>query len=246
VVIVSMEALVVVLFAALAGAVLVVVQYTRFAARRRLADLRGFVRSHGWRLSASSDELTRRWPGPPFHPGGGVARPVVRGTHRGREFTAFEYLYEVTPSATAETAIPHRHAVVVVPLPGPVPEFAVTRQNAVAGALARVLDLPSAEVPEGVGGAGGEFERRYHVACADPLFAATVLQPLVVQRMLDGPAWEWRFTGDVMIGYDGGHLDPDRLLTRLDAMADVLDRVPAEAWRHGGPRDAPQRGPAAS
>ncbi|MBB5789585.1 hypothetical protein [Jiangella mangrovi] len=223
-----MEALVVLLFAALALAVLVVVRYTRFAARRRHADLREFVRSRDWGFAASDDELTRRWPGPPFHPGGGVARPVVRGTHRGREFTAFEYLYEVTPSATAKTAIPHRHAVVVVPLPGSVPELAVTRQNAVSGALARALDLPGAEVGD------ERFERRYHVACADPLFAATVLQPLVVQGLLDGPAWEWRLSGSEMIAWDGGHLGPERLLTRLDAMADVLDRVPAEAWRHGG------------
>lgn len=213
-----MEVLVVLLFAALALAVLVTVQYARFAARRRVADLRGFVRSHGWQLTASDAELTRRWPGPPFHPGGGVARPVERGTHRGREFTAFEYLYEVTPSATAKTAIPHRHAV--------------------AGALARVLDLPGADVTDEA------FERRYHVACADPLFAATVLQPLVLQQLNAGPAWEWRLTGDVMIGYDGGHLAPDRLLTRLDAMADVLDRIPAEAWRHGDPGDVPRGGPA--
>ncbi|TDC49325.1 hypothetical protein E1212_18550 [Jiangella ureilytica] len=244
-----MEALVVLLFAALAAGVLVVVQYARFAARRRVADLRGFVRSRGWQLTASDGGLTRRWPGPPFHPGGGVARPVVRGTHRGREFTGFEYLYEVTPSASAKTAIPHRHLVVVVPLPGAVPDFAVTRQNAVAGALARVLDLPGAEVPETAGGAGpagSEFGRRFHVACADPLFAATVLQPLVVQRLVEGPVWEWRLSGTDMIAWDGGHLTPDRLLTRLDAIADVLDRVPAEAWRHGGPRDAPRTGPAAS
>jgi hypothetical protein len=226
------EALVVLLFAALAGAVLVGVQYTRFAARRRSTDLRGFARSRGWQLTASDDELTRRWPGPPFHPGGGVARPVVSGTHRGREFTAFEYLYEVTPSPAAKTAIPHRHAVVTIPLPGPVPELAVTRQNAVTGALARMLDLPSADVDD------DRFERRYHVACADPLFAATVLQPLVIQQLNAGPAWEWRLTGATMIGYDGGHLGPDRLLARLDAMADVLDRIPAEAWRHGGPAAA--------
>lgn len=234
----SVEALVVLIFAALAAGVLVVVQYTRFAARRRVADLRGFVRSRGWQLAASDDALMRRWPGPPFHPGGGVARPVVRGTYRGREFAAFEYLYEVTPSPSAKTAIPHRHMVVVVPLPGAVPEFAVTRQNAVAGALARVLDLPGAEVPAVAGGAGAEFERRFHVACADPLFAATVLQPLVVQSLVDGPAWEWRLSGTDMIAWDGGHLAPDRLMTRLDAMADVLDRVPAEAWRHGGPAAA--------
>lgn len=224
-----MEVLVVLLFVALAGAVLVGVQYARFAARRRVADLRSFVRTRGWQLAASDDELTRRWPGPPFHPGGGVARPVVSGTHRGREFTAFEYLYEVTPSPAAKTAIPHRHAVVTIPLPAAVPELAVTRQNAVAGALARVLDLPGADV------ADDEFERRFHVACADPLFASTVLQPLVVQQLKAGPAWEWRFAGGTMIGYDSGHLTPDRLLTRLDAMADVLDRIPAEAWRHVGP-----------
>lgn len=202
-----MEVVVVLLAVALAGAVLVGVQYGRCAARRRRADLRGFVRARGRQLEAASDDLARRWPGPPFHPGGGVARPVVRGTHRGREFTAFEYLYEVTPSPAAKTAIPHRYAVVAIPLP----ELSVTRQNAVAGALSRVLDLPGVNLGGGVGagvgagvgvgavagvGAGsgmgggggaagdGEFERRYHVVCSDQLFSATVLQPLVVQGLV--------------------------------------------------------------
>lgn len=224
-----MEAAVVLLFAALAGAVLVGVRYGRVAAQQRLADLRGTAQSHGWSLRPGDEELTRRWPGPPFHPRGGVARPVVTGTHRGREFLAFEYLYEVTPSPAAKTAIPHRRVVVTVPLPAHVPDLAVTRKDALAGAVARVLDRPGAEIP------GGESGRRYHVACADQLFATTVLQPPVVAQLEAGPTWEWRFAGDTMIGYRAGRLTPDRLLSGLDALADVLDRVPAEAWRHGGP-----------
>ncbi|TDD71666.1 hypothetical protein E1262_05900 [Jiangella aurantiaca] len=226
-----MEAAVVLLFAVLAGAVFVSVRYGRFTAQRRLADLRGFVHSHGWRLGSGDEELTRRWPGPPFHPGGGVARPVVTGTHRGRDFLAFEYLYEVTPSPAAKTAIPHRRTVVTIPLPAPVPDLAVTRKDAVAGAVARVLDRPGADVP-------GESGRRYHVACTDQLFATTVLQPPVLAELEAGPAWEWRFAGDTMVGYQAGRLTPDRLLSGLDALADVLDRIPAEAWRHGGPAAA--------
>lgn len=239
----GMEAAVVLFFAALAGAVLAGVRYGQATTQQRVADLRGFVRSHGWRFSASGadgavgggagdagdrpagpeDDLTQCWPGPPFHPGGGVARPVVSGTHRGRGFLAFEYLYEVTPSPAAKTAIPHRRAVVTVPLPGAVPDLAVTRKNAIA----RILARPNTDVPSESGG-------RYQVACTDPLFAATVLQPQVVEILKAGPAWEWRFAGDAMVGYQPGQLTPDRLLSGLDALADVLDRIPAEAWRHGG------------
>lgn len=270
-----MEPAVVLLFAALAGAVVVGLRHERFTAQRRLADLREFGRSRGWRFSvggsrpvgasdgvAGSDssgsgsgsdgfggsdgsdgsdgsgvgarpevDLTRRWPGPPFHPGGGVARPVVSGTHRGRDFVAFEYLYEITPSPTAKTAIPHRRAVVTIPLPSAVPELAVTRRNAVTSTATRLFDRPGADV---LGGPG----RRFHVACADQLFAATVLQPLVVERLEAGPAWEWRFAGDTMVGYRAGRLTPDRLLEGLGALSDVLDRIPAEAWRHAGPAAA--------
>ncbi|WP_146605042.1 hypothetical protein [Jiangella anatolica] len=217
-----MEAVVVLLFAALAGAAFLAVRHGRFAAQRRHADLRGDVRSRGWGFSASGDpQLTRRWPGPPFHPGGGVARPVVSGTHRGRSFVAFEYVYEITPSPTAKTAIPHRRLVITISLPGSVPDLAVTRKNAVA----RVLDRP---VPDVAG------EHRHHrVACADPLFASTVLQPTVVEWLDAGPPWDWRFAGDTMIGYQPGRLTPERLLSGLDAFSDVLDRIPAEAWRHG-------------
>lgn len=239
-----MEAAVVLFFAALAGAALVAVRSGRFTARRRLTDLRGFVRSHGWHfgvddvgggvgtgmVSGPGADLTRRWPGPPFHPGGGIARSVVSGMHRGRDFVAFEYRYDVTPSPTAKTAIPHRRTVVTVSLPAPVPDLAVTRTSPLGGVLARARRPAGADVVTETGGSG----RRVHVVCADELFASTVLQPPVVQQLDGGPAWEWRFAGDTMIGYRSGRITPDRLLDGLDALADVLDRIPADAWRHRG------------
>ncbi|TDE07363.1 hypothetical protein [Jiangella asiatica] len=221
-----MEALVVLLFAALAGAVVVGVRISQYTARGRGAALHEAARAHGWRVTADGGSRTLRWSGPPFRPGSGAARTVVSGEHRGREFVAFEYVDEAKPTPHAKTAIPHRFMVVTMTLPAAVPELSVIRRDPVESVLTRALDVPMLDVGD------DEFSARSAVTSTDPLFATTVLQPLVVDHLKRQPRWNWRFDGATMLAWDKGRLEPDRLTARLTAMAELLDRVPAEAWRH--------------
>ncbi|WP_051425975.1 hypothetical protein [Jiangella gansuensis] len=223
-----MEAAVLLVFAGLIGAVLVVVRLSRYLGQRRGADLRETARTRGWKVTATAPEVTGRWAGPPFQPGG-VARSVVTGQHRGRDFTAFEYLDEARPTPHAKTAIPHRSMVLALALPSAVPELSVARRGAIEATVSRVLDLPAIDTGD------DEFDRRFQVTSPDPLFATTVLQPHVVEHLEAHPLGNWRFDGATMIAWDHGRIDPDRLLERLEAAAGLIDRVPAEAWRHPAP-----------
>lgn len=229
-----MEAAVVLLFLALAAIVYGAVFLTNQTNRRHKAAFRGDVEARGWRYAERDDSYAYRWHGQPFHARRGRARNVVSGQHAGRDFVAFEFSYATKPSPHADTAIGRRFAVWTLPLPAEAPRLSVSQQGA-RGKLAKAFDATRFDIGD------DEFDAMFDVHGEDELFATRVLQPSLVEYLKSTGPWDWRFEADTMIAYDRGRLEPDQIAAKIELMAGVLDRVPAEAWqqvRHdpaGGP-----------
>ncbi len=225
-----MDALLLVLFVALAVTVLVVGFVLEQKRRQRLMQ---FALARGWSLTAEVPALVTRWPGTPFGKGDHQrARNVLSGTESGRPFTAFDYTYQThsTDSKGNRTTTTHRWAVTVVPMQGYLGHVEVVPESAfdrVAGAVGLVQDIDLESEA---------FNRRFRVRAASPKLASDVLTPRTMEYLLSVRAEGWRTCGNDLVGFSEGRLDPAEVVRTCAVLARVHAGVPSFVWKdHGGP-----------
>ncbi|WP_166355100.1 DUF3137 domain-containing protein [Phytoactinopolyspora limicola] len=198
---------------------------------KRREALQNAANAHGWQWTDRDDSYASRWDGPPFrgHKRRARARNVLTGTHDGRDFVAFEYSYTTTTSTGQTTSTTtHYYSTWVIYLPASVPSISLGAEGILGGRVAKAFGFNRLDIGD------PDFDGRFKVTCDVPEFGRRILNPALVDLMMRGEVWAWRFDGDVMISYRKGRLDPTDVIPRLDAMSRVLEHVPHELWDQYG------------
>jgi hypothetical protein len=64
------------------------------------------------------------------------------------------------------------------------------------------------------------------VRADDQRFASAVLQPQMMEWIMQNPSLRWRIAGDTLVSWGRGEIAVSELPARLEAMAGVVDRIP--------------------
>ncbi|HJQ45182.1 MAG TPA: hypothetical protein VJ870_02505 [Amycolatopsis sp.] len=178
---------------------------------KRWQRVHEFAVRHDWAAVEEDSSLAQRYGGKPFDRGRSRrARNVVRGTHRGRPFVAFEYSYSDGENT-------HTYGVYAVGLGETVPVLEV-RERGVRMTLLRLVGL------EGVRTGDIEFDQRFAVEVGDEPTVGRLLTPPVRAQLLQGwhPATaRLRFEGAELWTWTRGHAEPEDLLPVLDYLCAV-------------------------
>lgn len=210
------------------GLVVAIGQRRAIAARGE--NLRALATAQGWQFTDKDKTFAKRWHGKPFT-SGGSARHIISGSHWGREISMFEYHYTTTASTgTTTTTQNHVFSVWAVELEQRVPDLSVGPEGAFGGKVAEAFGFARVDTGD------TEFDEMFKVKCDDEAFGRAVLAPEVVALLKRTGVWHWRLNGSTMLSFERGALDPEQALVRLEQMSEVLDLVPAEAWRTGTER----------
>jgi hypothetical protein len=195
------------------------------AEQQRRARYLAIAAEHGLSYTPRDDDWTRRFDGAPFGRGSSRrATHVLRGRWRGHEAVAFHYRYVVrSNNGQHTTTTTYRFTVCALRLPAPVPRLEVTSEN-VLTRLAGALGFEDVELEDEA------FNRRFRVQADDRRFAYDVLHARTMERLRSWPALNLRFSGADALIWEKGTCDPEQLLSRLEALSQVVDAVPSYVW----------------
>ncbi len=70
------------------------------------------------------------------------------------------------------------------------------------------------------------FNEQFRVQADDQRFASAVLQPRLMEWMLQNPSLRWQIAGDTLVSWGYGEVPVTELPARLSSMAGVIDRIP--------------------
>ena len=211
----------------LVGVVVVIALIASSAAHeKKVKALTEWAGRNGWRYQAERPELVGHFEGTPFT-AGGEAKHALTGSHRGRKVLQYEYAYTTTIS-NGQTTTTQRHAyrITAVETPAPTPVLEV-KDSHFGHTILDLLGIHDFRLGD------EEFDGAFRVATGDDDFARAVLTEEVRSWLSGHPVGRrhpFRFTGDHVICWEGvpmGH-EPD--LQPAGFLADLLDRVPGEAW----------------
>lgn len=191
----------------------------------RASELAEICRQRGWNFTPEDDSYARRWKGEPFGSSRGRVRHVVMGDYQSRPFTAFEYWYTTSSyNGTTTTTQTHTFTVWAIQVPGSVPDLSVGPEGAFGGKVAEALGFTR------VDSADQQFDDTFKVKCDDEQFGRLVLAPPVIDLLKRSGPWKWRLTGNTMLSWETGSLEPSSLEPRLDLMLGVVAAIPGAAW----------------
>jgi hypothetical protein len=216
---------VVLIFAAFLAIAVVVVVLSYLAAKKRREELQAFAAARGWRFEAEQPLLVDRFTGPPFGLGSGRrAYNVLYGSHDGRDLVSFDYRFETRTTQGNETRTQtHRYSVLGLSMGVPMPPLSVDPENFLDRFVGRItgqdIDLESEE-----------FNRTFTVRSPDRKFASDVLNPRMMEFLLQHPQLGWRFESDSMLVIASGGRTPAQIDATLAVMDGITDRVPEFVW----------------
>ncbi|MFB6726465.1 DUF3137 domain-containing protein [Kribbella sp. NPDC056345] len=180
-------------------AIIVVRRRRRRAAIRRRAAVMG---SHGWALAPAEPSLVALAGRLTIR---GRATQMFTGDFRGRELRVLDYEF------TARRGPAPVHLIALT-LPVALPQLTVSKDSALPG---RDFELESQS-----------FNEQFRVQADDQRFASAVLQPRLMEWMLQNPDLRWHLAGNALVSWGYGEVAPTDILARLEAMAGVIDRIP--------------------
>ncbi|WP_159942296.1 MULTISPECIES: hypothetical protein [unclassified Nocardiopsis] len=185
--------------------------------KERAAGLRDWAHAHGWTYTEHLPDplgeavLPRSALGP--HP---RALHVLTGRRGPHLVTAFEQTHT---TGRGTDRVRHVHRIVAVRTPGPGAELQIVRRR-------------------GSETSDDTFGSAFQAVGRDPGFTAAVLDGVVTKWLLADPrsrSLPVRFSGDYVLTWAAMRLDPDRALTAADYLIDLVERIPADAWKRGAP-----------
>lgn len=204
------------------------------AAKKRRETFAAVAAQRGWTYTARDDSWAERFDGPPFGQGHGRrAGNVLQGTHDGRSFVAFDYVYRTTETSTGANGQTtsheesHDYSIVAVTTQAVLPHLQVTPEGMFGRWVGRLtgsdIELESEQ-----------FNRAFTVRCEDRKFATDFLHPRMMEYLLTLPRMGWDLrNGTLMFASPGQHSIPqvDGMLVAIDG---ILDRVPTFLWSDKG------------
>lgn len=206
------------------------IMYFQYKARqKKIAEFTAFAAQRGWRYTERDRSLVNRFLGEPFGRGHGrSADHVLRGEHRGRQVTAFEYTFKETHGTGQDRRTEtFTHTVVALSLPSGKPTLQVGREGFGRKLLGfvgvRDLQLESEQ-----------FNETFHIKTDNDRFAYDVLHPRMMEWMLaDERALRtpFRFERGDLMTWDRDKIDLPKVGWMLDYLCDVVDQVPSFVWK---------------
>jgi hypothetical protein len=191
----------------------------------RASGMRAWAREHGWHYTENHprplEDATLPRPVRGEH---ARAQHVLTGRRGQYLVTAFEHTHSASAPARRGTGrTRHTYRVVAVRTPGPGAELEIRRRD-----LARTVPH------DGSGDVDTAFASAFHTVGSDDEFTRSVLDRdtaawlLADSRSRSLPV---RFTGDYVLTWAPMGLDPDRALTAADYLIELVNRIPARAWK---------------
>ncbi|MFE1168503.1 hypothetical protein [Nocardiopsis sp. NPDC058789] len=207
--------------------VIAIVVMSSAAERQRAEYLETWARERGWSYERERPELTYRFHGTPFRSGrsNAKARHVLTADHRGHRVLAFEYSYTTT-SHNGQNTTTTTHCFNVVAVGTPRTSVLEVRNEHLGHTLLGLLGVHDLQVGEPT------FDGTFRITAQDDAFALAVLGPELRAWLLAGAEERvpFRFTGDHLMTWGSGRIEPDAVVTDADTLIDLLEKVPAQAW----------------
>jgi hypothetical protein len=210
----------------------VALRVSEYVHGRRLAE---FALTHGWTYQPDGYGLTMGLTGFPFAAGSErTMTDVISGRYDGRECSS--YTLTVRQSAGDNKKVEQVFTVTQTRLDYPVPRLDIVPEDIgtrIAGAVAGTdIELESAE-----------FNRTWHVQCADRRFAVDFIDPRMMQGLLNHrlPGVAVRIEGDKIAVWSAGRTPVDALARRFDLVTGIARRIPAHVARSYSEADAQRR-----
>jgi hypothetical protein len=197
-------------------------------AKKRREAFAAFAAQQGFSYLPENNSLAGHWAGTPFQTGDHRrVRNVLSGDYQGRQIVAFDYSYQTHSSngKGGRRTTTHKFGVVVMQLPGPLPQLEVTHEGIFGGAVANALGFGDLRFES------EQFNRAFRVIADDPRFGHSVIHPQMMELLLARGEIGWRIEGNSLIGWDAGPHSPVEVMNRLQLLQSVVDNVPPYVWR---------------
>ncbi|PWV46834.1 hypothetical protein [Nocardiopsis sp. L17-MgMaSL7] len=197
------------------------------AERRRSEALEAWAGERGWTYDRERPELVARFRGTPFRRGrsNAKARHVLTAERRGHGVLAFEYSY-TTSSHNGQNTTTTKHCFGIVAVSTPrTPTLEVGNEH-FGHTLLGLLGVHDLQVGEST------FDETFRIAAEDDAFALAVLGPELRAWLLERAEERipFRFTGDHLLTWYTGALEPEKAVATADTLIDLMERVPAQVW----------------
>jgi len=134
----------------------------------------------------------------------GRATQMFTGEFRGRQVSVLDYEF------TARRGPAPVH-LIALSLPAALPPLTVSKDSLLPGDIELESQM---------------FNEQFRVQADDQRFASAVLQPRLMEWMMQNPSLRWHIAEDTLVSWGHGELPVTELPARLEAMAGVVDRIP--------------------
>jgi hypothetical protein len=196
-----------------------------YANKRRQAAFAAWAAQHGYTYATADDRYSELPWGPPFGEGfGHAALDVLTSTGPGRPALCFTYRYK-TRASNGKTSSTQTHyfAIYSARLQQAVPNLRVGREG-LFGTIARAIGFHDIEFES------EQFNKTFKVKADDRKFASDVINPQMMQFLLDNDAPGFTIIGADIVLIRGGRLQLDAVESTVGYLETVLSHVPEFVW----------------
>ena len=207
---------------ALIGAGLYLRYYFKRKRRRELARI---GRAFGLAFSAEDPFGLLGLPFALFDRGDGRGcENVLAGTWHGTDVKALDYWYyeENSDSGGRVSRNYHRFSCAIAEIPATCPHLTIAHEN-VFTRLGGYLGFQDIELES------EEFNRKYRVACETPKFASDILDPRMMEWLIEEKAWSLEVSGRHVLCYCK-RLRPREVPALIHALEGFRQRIPRVVW----------------
>lgn len=196
-----------------------------YANQKRQKEFAAWAAANGFTYATSDDRYTDLPWGAPFGVGfGRAALDVLTSSGPGRPTLCFTYRYKTQSSDGKTTSTQtHHFSIYSARLPKALPELHVGREN-ILTSLARAVGVHDIEFES------EDFNREFKVTGDDRKFASDVINPQMMQFLMDGAAPGFTIVGADIVLVRSGRLDLQSVLPTLAYLEAVVGHIPEFVW----------------
>lgn len=195
------------------------------ANQRRQKAFAAWAAQHGYTYTDRDDRYDDMPWGSPFGVGHSrAALDVLTASVNGRPVLCFTYRYKTTSSngKTSQTQT-HLFSIFSTRLPNALPNLRVGREGLLSS-LARLVGIHDIEFES------EQFNRQFKVKSDDRKFASDVVNPQMMQFLLDGTAPGFSIIGADLVLVDGGRLQLEQVEPTVAYLDAVVAHIPRFVW----------------
>ncbi|WP_430868142.1 hypothetical protein [Demequina aurantiaca] len=195
-------------------------------AHRHRSEYAEFALLHGWDFAPRTTEYNSRFASAPFAVGGDRQQlDVLRGKLNGLECATFTHVYETGGDEPADKR-KHPFQVTLVELPVNLPRLELIPES-LAQRVAKTVGAMDIDFESEA------FNRRWRVRAADRKYAHDVLDPRMLERLIqpDAEGAMIRIEGGAVMTWQSGRVGVEGLATRLGVLTAIARRIPDHVLR---------------